>query len=120
MAQSFKHHAFFRVVAHDEKRYGRHNIRRNHDEDFLTRYEVDRRSVFVGGLPSNRDISELEERLWALGDSIGNVEKVQVIQKDGPRNGMPHSRGLSTYLGLLTDVVIARCQRLCVRGVFTR
>jgi polyadenylate-binding protein len=57
------------------------------DEMWLQRYEVDRRSVFIGNLPLDEE--GLEEKIKEIMDEIGDVVTVQVIRKDG-KNGETH------------------------------
>ncbi|KAI0008643.1 hypothetical protein F4779DRAFT_641473 [Xylariaceae sp. FL0662B] len=80
---AFRHHPQYRVVAYDLKK-SMQSPKVDPDEAWLLRYEVDRRSIFVGGLPV--DVSNIEELLKELVADIGDVQKVQVIQKEA-RNG---------------------------------
>ncbi|KAK7917546.1 mitochondrial matrix Mmp37 [Apiospora marii] len=79
---SFRHHAIYRVVSHDV-----HRSRRSHPEaepdheSHERRIEVDRRSVFIGNLPS--DVEGLDREVRLLAGEIGHVVNVQVIQKAG-------------------------------------
>jgi hypothetical protein len=56
----------------------------NHYANYLARYEVDRRSIYVGNLPHN--VENIEEILRHAASQAGAVEKVQIIRKE-PRNG---------------------------------
>lgn len=56
----------------------------NHYANYLARYEVDRRSIYVGNLPHN--VENIEEILHHAASQAGSVEKVQIIRKE-PRNG---------------------------------
>ncbi|KAI2632771.1 hypothetical protein GGS21DRAFT_544195 [Xylaria nigripes] len=69
------------VVAYDLKKVNPNQI--NHYANYLARYEVDRRSIYVGNLPHN--VENIEEVLRHAASAAGNVEAVQVIRKE-PRN----------------------------------
>lgn len=56
----------------------------NHYTNYLARYEIDRRSIYVGNLPHN--VENIEEILRHAASKAGTVEKVQIIRKE-PRNG---------------------------------
>ncbi|KAI1079657.1 hypothetical protein F5B20DRAFT_159851 [Whalleya microplaca] len=76
---AYRHHPQYRVVAYDLKK-SMQSPKVDPDEAWLLRYEVDRRSIFVGGLPV--DVHNMEELLKGLVADIGDVQKVQVIQKE--------------------------------------
>ncbi|TLD33093.1 hypothetical protein PspLS_01436 [Pyricularia sp. CBS 133598] len=79
----FRHNDAYRVETFRPEglRERRSGILRRHDADeaYLTQYEVDRRSVFVGNLP--RDITE--EQVADLFSAIGTVNRVQIIKRTG-------------------------------------
>lgn len=62
--------------AFDLKKSG-HGSRNDLDEAFLNQYEVDRRSVFVGGLPHDINETELKEIL----EDVGDILSIQLIKK---------------------------------------
>ena len=50
------------------------------DEEWLKRYDVDRRSVFIGNLPS--DMDDLSDVLRGIMGEVGDVENVHIVQKE--------------------------------------
>ncbi|OTB07318.1 hypothetical protein M426DRAFT_8696 [Hypoxylon sp. CI-4A] len=76
---AFRYHPVYRVVAYDLKKSSQRKV--DLDELWLQRYEMDRRSIFVGNLPT--EVPNLEEELSALVEKVGSVEKVQVLRKEG-------------------------------------
>lgn len=56
----------------------------SHHATYLARYEVDRRSIYVGNLPHNVENIEAIVRFAAA--KVGTVENVQIIRKE-PRHG---------------------------------
>ncbi|KAI8957713.1 hypothetical protein F5Y11DRAFT_352252 [Daldinia sp. FL1419] len=76
---AYRHHHLYRVVAYDLKRSVQ-TPKIDPDEAWLQRYEIDRRSIYVGGLPV--DDFDVEELLTQMAGEVGEVRKVQVIQKD--------------------------------------
>ena len=83
--KSFRHNELYRVEPYDSKKLAQ-NLHDDPDEAFLKQYEIDRRSVFVGGLVDGIDEAEIKAYL----EEIGEVTGVQLIRKDGPI-GMPCS-----------------------------
>ncbi|KAI1472288.1 uncharacterized protein F4812DRAFT_454103 [Daldinia caldariorum] len=77
---AYRHHPLYRVVAYDLKK-SMQAPRADPDEVWLQRYEVDRRSIYVGGLPV--DDFDVEQLLTMLAGEVGEVQKVQIVQKDG-------------------------------------
>ncbi|KAI1370722.1 hypothetical protein F4677DRAFT_457660 [Hypoxylon crocopeplum] len=76
---AYRRHPSYRVVAYDLKK----PVSSAHvdpDMAWLRRYEVDRRSIFVGHLPA--DAPNPEELLTELASEVGEVAKVQVVRKD--------------------------------------
>jgi RNA recognition motif-containing protein len=56
-------------------------------ERWLQRYEVDRRSIFIGGLPYG--IDNMEDKLRDILGDLGDVVDVQVITRDSRDNRNP-------------------------------
>ncbi|KAI0906130.1 hypothetical protein F4823DRAFT_631798 [Ustulina deusta] len=78
---AYRYHEEYGVVAYDLKKANPSQT--NHYSNYLARYEVDRRSIYVGNLPHN--VENIEEILRHAASKAGAVERVQVIRKD-PRN----------------------------------
>ncbi|KAI0863379.1 hypothetical protein F4860DRAFT_511773 [Xylaria cubensis] len=78
---AYRYHEEYGVVAYDLKKAN--TSQSNHYANYLARYEVDRRSIYVGNLPHN--VENIEEILHHAASKAGTVEKVQVIRKE-PRN----------------------------------
>ncbi|KAI0431791.1 hypothetical protein F5Y09DRAFT_354596 [Xylaria sp. FL1042] len=78
---AYRYHEEYGVVAYDLKKAN--PSQSNHYSNYLARYEVDRRSIYVGNLPHN--VENIEEVLRHAASKAGEVEKVQVIRKE-PRN----------------------------------
>ncbi|KAJ2990516.1 hypothetical protein NUW58_g2914 [Xylaria curta] len=78
---AYRYHEEYGVVAYDLKKAN--PSQNNHYANYLARYEVDRRSIYVGNLPHN--VENVEEILHHAASKAGAVEKVQVIRKE-PRN----------------------------------
>lgn len=85
--QAFKYHTLYRVVPQDIKKSLK-NQKVDADEAWLQQYEVDRRSIYIGNLPSDVDTDDLEEQIRVVAAELGDVISVQVVQKEG-RNGEP-------------------------------
>lgn len=81
MPQAFRHDPQYRVVPYDLKKGTKAKV--DPDEAWLQRYEVDRRSIYVGNLPT--DVDNLDERLTEIASTVGVVEKVRVVRKDAIR-----------------------------------
>ncbi|KAK8877174.1 RNA recognition domain-containing protein [Apiospora arundinis] len=78
---AFRHHAYYRVAAHDVHRARRAKPTTNSDQAYLRRYDIDARSIFIGNLPD--DCSGLEREVRNLAGEVGRVLNVQVIRKEG-------------------------------------
>ncbi|KAJ8125176.1 hypothetical protein O1611_g8465 [Lasiodiplodia mahajangana] len=78
---AYRYHEEYGVVAYDLKKAN--PSQNNHYANYLARYEVDRRSIYVGNLPHN--VENIEDILRHAASQAGNVEKVQIIRKE-PRN----------------------------------
>ncbi|KAJ8111721.1 hypothetical protein ONZ43_g5555 [Nemania bipapillata] len=78
---AYRYHEEYGVVAYDLKKAN--PSQNNHYANYLARYEVDRRSIYVGNLPHN--VENIEEILHHAAAQAGAVEKVQIIRKE-PRN----------------------------------
>lgn len=50
------------------------------DEEWLKRYDADRRSIFIGNLPS--DMENLSDIIRGIMGEVGDVENVNIIQKE--------------------------------------
>ncbi|CAJ2506082.1 Uu.00g002120.m01.CDS01 [Anthostomella pinea] len=53
----------------------------NAAEQYLKRYEIDSRSIYVGGLPFN--VTNLDEIIEAAAGQYGEIKGLQVIRKRG-------------------------------------
>jgi polyadenylate-binding protein len=49
------------------------------DEAWLQRYDTDRRSIYIGDLPTN--VENMESSVRDIVDNIGDVVEVQVVRK---------------------------------------
>ncbi|KAI1311253.1 hypothetical protein F5Y03DRAFT_382362 [Xylaria venustula] len=78
---AYRYHEEYGVVAYDLKKAN--PSQSSHYSNYLARYEVDRRSIYVGNLPHN--VENIEEVLRHAAAKAGIVERVQVIRKE-PRN----------------------------------
>ncbi|KAI0118191.1 hypothetical protein GGR51DRAFT_554684 [Nemania sp. FL0031] len=78
---AYRYHEEYGVVAYDLKKAN--PAQNNHYANYLARYEVDRRSIYVGNLPHN--VENIDEILRHAASQAGSVEKVQIIRKE-PRN----------------------------------
>ncbi|KAK5632404.1 hypothetical protein RRF57_008118 [Xylaria bambusicola] len=78
---AYRYHDEYGVVAYDLKKANPSQT--SHYSNYLARYEVDRRSIYVGNLPHN--VENIEDVLRHAASKAGVVEKVQVIRKE-PRN----------------------------------
>lgn len=50
------------------------------DEEWLKRYDADRRSIFIGNLPS--DMDNLSDIIRGIMGEIGDVDNVHIVQKE--------------------------------------
>ncbi|GAW26971.1 putative RNA recognition domain-containing protein [Rosellinia necatrix] len=78
---AYRYHDEYGVVAYDLKKANPSQT--SHYANYLARYEVDRRSIYVGNLPHN--VENIEEILRHAASKVGTVEKIQIIRKE-PRN----------------------------------
>ncbi|OTA58622.1 hypothetical protein K449DRAFT_397841 [Hypoxylon sp. EC38] len=83
---AYRHHPKYRVIAYDLKKVLGPKVDR--DEEWLKRYDVDRRTIFVGNLPAGE--KNLEELLRNLVEEIGDVAHVKVVYKDA-QPGRPYT-----------------------------
>ncbi|KAI1771631.1 hypothetical protein F4818DRAFT_444958 [Hypoxylon cercidicola] len=106
---AFRNDQQYRVKPYDLKKGG-DKKRMDPDEAWLQRYEVDRRSIFVGNLPT--EIANLEEHVTAITKSAGvEVEKVHIVRKDGTRGRIqPSAFGFVEFK--TPDMADAAVQRL--------
>ncbi|KAI1493964.1 hypothetical protein F5X96DRAFT_685290 [Biscogniauxia mediterranea] len=75
---TYRHNAQYRVIAYDLKKATQPKV--DPDMEFLQRYEIDRRSIYMGNLPV--DVANIEEIIKDCASKIGDVERVQVIRKE--------------------------------------
>ncbi|KAI1812249.1 hypothetical protein GGS20DRAFT_591914 [Poronia punctata] len=78
---AYRYHDQFNIIAYDLKKTK--NNQANTQVSFLARYEIDRRSIYVGNLPY--DVENVDEILREQASAAGTVESVQVIRKP-PKN----------------------------------
>lgn len=78
-SQAFRQHPRYRVIPYDEQK-GTQIKKADSAEAWLQRYEVDRRSIFIGSLPYGFD--DLSYQLRELLGELGDVVDVHVIMKD--------------------------------------
>ncbi|KAI1392215.1 uncharacterized protein F4822DRAFT_425426 [Hypoxylon trugodes] len=76
---AYRHNPTYRVAAYDLKKT-QQTPKMDPDEAWLQRYEVDRRSIYVGNLPVEEP--DLERQLTQLAEEVGDVEKVQIVRKE--------------------------------------
>ncbi|RYP23688.1 hypothetical protein DL765_000984 [Monosporascus sp. GIB2] len=76
---AFRHNPQYRVIAYDLKKALQAN-KPDSDEEWLQKYDVDRRSVFVGNLPT--DMDDVGDVLRGIMAEVGDVKDVQVVQKE--------------------------------------
>ncbi|RYP33385.1 hypothetical protein DL767_004790 [Monosporascus sp. MG133] len=84
---AFRHNPQYRVIAYDLKKALQAN-KPDSDEEWLQKYDVERRSVFVGNLPT--DMDDVGDVLRGIMAEVGDVKDVQVIQKES-RSGRGRS-----------------------------
>ncbi|KAI1501658.1 hypothetical protein F5X99DRAFT_408884 [Biscogniauxia marginata] len=75
---TYRHNPQYRVIAYDLKKATQPKV--DPDMEFLQRYEIDRRSIYMGNLPV--DVENIEEIIRDCAAKVGDVEKVQVIRKE--------------------------------------
>ncbi|KAI5917536.1 hypothetical protein F4810DRAFT_716380 [Camillea tinctor] len=75
---AYRHNTQYRVIAYDLKKATQPKI--DPDMEFLQRYEIDRRSIYMGNLPV--DVETIEEIIKDCASKVGTVEKIQVIRKE--------------------------------------
>ncbi|KAH6651792.1 hypothetical protein BKA67DRAFT_660579 [Truncatella angustata] len=92
--QAFKNHHEFRVITYDE-----HKNAQGPKPDpamvWLNRYEVDRRSIFIGNLPNY--VEDLSDQLRQLLDEVGDVVNLQLITRESRTGGDPHIFGFAEF-----------------------
>ncbi|KAH8661880.1 hypothetical protein BX600DRAFT_550747 [Xylariales sp. PMI_506] len=110
---AYRHHPNYRVIPYDSKKSSQHS-RADADEAWLQRYEVDRRSIFIGNLPYGDD--RLEKKIREVAEDIGDVLNVQVIQKDG-RHGPSTFSFVEFARPDMADIAL---ERLAVSSLFGR
>ncbi|CAJ2503918.1 Uu.00g113120.m01.CDS01 [Anthostomella pinea] len=76
----YRNNPYWRVIAYDIKKVNKPPV--DAAEQYLKRYEVDRRSIYIGGLPS--DVTNLDEIIEAAAGQYGEVKSLQVIRKPLP------------------------------------
>ncbi|KAI0838091.1 hypothetical protein F5Y06DRAFT_287564 [Hypoxylon sp. FL0890] len=79
---AYRRHPKYRVTAYDLKKVMGPKVDR--DEEWLKRYDMDRRTIFVGNLPAGEQ--KLEELLRGLVEDIGEVVHLKVVYKDSQPN----------------------------------
>ncbi|KAI6089372.1 hypothetical protein F4821DRAFT_257166 [Hypoxylon rubiginosum] len=93
---AYRHDLNFRVVPYDLKKKTQ-KPRVDPDVAWLEKYEIDRRSIFVGNLPVAAE--DLEERLASIVRDVGKAVKVQVVRKDATRDQLrPIAFGFVEFL----------------------
>ncbi|KAK9777338.1 putative RRM domain-containing protein [Seiridium cardinale] len=80
---AFRHHHRYRVNPYDEQK-GSQVSKPDVAEVWLQRYEVNRRSIFIGDLPYG--VGDLEAQLRDVLGEIGDVVNVTIVSRD-PQNG---------------------------------
>ena len=66
--------------------------RTEHDEAWLAQYEIDRQSIFVGGVP----VETTEAQLDALFSEVGYVKSLEIVRKPAGHPGTCFQR-LTAY-----------------------
>lgn len=77
--QAFRNHHRYRVIAYDEQKGTQVTSKPDAAEAWLNRYEVDRRSIFIGDLPYG--LEDLEGALREVLGELGDVVEVQIITR---------------------------------------
>ncbi|KAI0153527.1 hypothetical protein BJ166DRAFT_616740 [Pestalotiopsis sp. NC0098] len=80
---AFRNHVRYRVIPFDEQK-GAQVTKLDPAEVWLQRYEVDRRSIFIGDLPFG--LPRLEERLRDYLAEFGEIADMQMVSRE-PRDG---------------------------------
>ncbi|KAI1322647.1 hypothetical protein F5Y16DRAFT_404277 [Xylariaceae sp. FL0255] len=80
---SFRYHSQIEITVFDLKKPVASRAAQN--DAYLNRYEVDRRSIYIGNIPHN--IVNLEDVIRGFVDQIGTVANVQVVQKPARNEG---------------------------------
>jgi hypothetical protein len=82
--QAFRHNADYRVIPYDLKKIMQtvHSSPANSgtERGWLNNHDSERRSVFVGGLPT--DLGDLEGYLEEIMGEVGEIQDIQVIRKE--------------------------------------
>ncbi|RYP77796.1 hypothetical protein DL771_000893 [Monosporascus sp. 5C6A] len=112
---AFRNNPQYRVIAYDLKKALQPN-KPDSDEEWLQKYDAERRSVFVGNLPP--DMDDVGDVLRGIMAEVGDVKDVQVIQKES-RSG----RGRSIVFAFIefarpdmAEVAIKRMDGITVGG----
>lgn len=89
-SQAYRNDPKLRVIPYDLKK-AVPKVKINPDEAWLARYDVDRRSIFIGNLPGDEyeESSALEDLVTGLVEEFGEVKKVHVVRKDSTRGSLP-------------------------------
>lgn len=77
--KAFRHHPRYRVIPYDEQKGTQVTSKPDAAEAWLNRYEVDRRSIFIGDLPYG--LNDLEGSLREVLGELGDVVEVQIITR---------------------------------------
>ncbi|KAI8632654.1 hypothetical protein F5Y19DRAFT_471825 [Xylariaceae sp. FL1651] len=80
---AYRHHEQYRIIAYDLKKTTQPRTVRK--DNYLQRYEVDRRSIYVGNLPNGVD--NIEEILRVAASAAGTVDNIQMVEKPARNEG---------------------------------
>jgi polyadenylate-binding protein len=80
--KTFRHHSDYKVDAFDSKKHIQ-TTRDEIDEAWLSQYEIDRQSIFVGGIP----VETTEAQLNALFSDMGIIKSLEIIRKPAGQPG---------------------------------
>ncbi|KAI1870840.1 uncharacterized protein JN550_004986 [Neoarthrinium moseri] len=114
LQSAFRHHPLYRISPYDPKKLTS-ATKPNPDEVWLQRYEIDRRSIFIGDLPNN--IDHLDAALREVLDEVGDVVDIQVVRKDS-RDGRPFVFAFAEFAR--PDMADIAVERLSGRPLFGR
>ncbi|KAF7531708.1 hypothetical protein G7054_g8646 [Neopestalotiopsis clavispora] len=84
LQSAFRHHPRYRVIPFDEQK-GTQVTKLDPAELWLQRYEVDRRSIFIGDLPYG--YPQLEQRLQNVLSQFGEVADIQLVSREPRGDG---------------------------------
>ncbi|KAI1417154.1 hypothetical protein F5Y13DRAFT_202702 [Hypoxylon sp. FL1857] len=104
---AYRHHPKYRVTAYDLKKAA--GPKADRDEEWLKRYDIDRRTIFVGNLPAGEE--KLEEHLRSLIEKIGEIVHMKVVYKDA-QAGRPHTVAFGFVEFARPDLVDVAVQNL--------